>query len=29
MGNRQWMPDITMDTDVVERVTRRWKEYGI
>ena len=29
MGNRQWMPDITMDADVVERVTRRWKEYGI
>ncbi len=29
MGERQWMPDITMDPAVIERVTRRWQEYGI
>ena len=29
MGERQWMPDITMDPEMVEQVTRRWKEYGI
>ena len=29
MGDRQWMPDITMDDEVVERVTRRWEEYGL
>ena len=29
MGERQWMPDITMDPEMVEQVTRRWQEYGI
>ena len=29
MGDRTWMPDITMDDEVIERVTRRWEEYGI
>ena len=28
MGQRQWMPDITMDADIIERVTQRWSEYG-
>ncbi|MGQ9630043.1 MAG: menaquinone biosynthesis decarboxylase [bacterium] len=26
---REWPPDIAMDSEIVERVTRRWKEYGI
>jgi len=25
---RRWPPDIEMDKDVVELVTRRWKDYG-
>ncbi len=29
MGERRWMPDITMDSDVIDLVTRRWNEYGI
>ena len=29
MGNRKWMPDITMDEDIIEQVTAKWKEYGI
>lgn len=29
MGERQWMPDIVMDDEVIEKVTRRWTEYGI
>jgi 4-hydroxy-3-polyprenylbenzoate decarboxylase len=29
MGTRKWMPDITMDEDIIEQVTAKWKEYGI
>jgi 4-hydroxy-3-polyprenylbenzoate decarboxylase len=28
-GAREWPPEIEMSPEIVERVTRRWAEYGI